>query len=398
MEAGWAGRGVSEVVFCRKGLVMDETRRIRATIVGILCLLVAGPILFAQTRQEIRIPDIPGYRTLKCDFHMHTVFSDGLVWPTVRVEEAWREGLDAISITDHIEYQPHKEDVPKNLNRPYALALPRAKERGILLVQGTEITRDTPPGHFNAVFIDDARALDTNDLLDAMAAATKQGAFLWWNHPGWKPDKKGWFDMHTTMYERKYLRGIEVVNGSEYYAEAHQWALEKNLTMLGNSDIHDASALAKSTSESHRTMTFVFVKDKSLDGLKEALTAGRTAIWFGSRVIGRREYVEALFQAAVRIMDFQYEEGRNKAVRFTLRNDSDLAVELQRVGKLGPATVSVPANSAARVRVGVESLEQPVELTYNAANFVIGPEKWLPVTFVVPAQVTVNIDVQMTGS
>lgn len=47
-------------------------------------------------RNEIRIPDLKGYRTLKCDFHIHTVFSDGTVWPTVRVEEAYREGLDAI--------------------------------------------------------------------------------------------------------------------------------------------------------------------------------------------------------------------------------------------------------------------------------------------------------------
>ena len=54
-----------------------------------------------RVRTPIRLPDLPGYLTLKCDLHIHTVFSDGLVWPTVRVEEAWREGLDAIAITDH---------------------------------------------------------------------------------------------------------------------------------------------------------------------------------------------------------------------------------------------------------------------------------------------------------
>lgn len=40
----------------------------------------------AHFRKEILIPDIAGYLTLKCDFHMHTVFSDGNVWPTVRVD------------------------------------------------------------------------------------------------------------------------------------------------------------------------------------------------------------------------------------------------------------------------------------------------------------------------
>ncbi|HOI80411.1 MAG TPA: PHP domain-containing protein, partial [Petrimonas sp.] len=52
-------------------------------------------------RSNIVIPDVNGFKVLKCDFHMHTVFSDGDVWPTVRVQEAWREGLDAIAITDH---------------------------------------------------------------------------------------------------------------------------------------------------------------------------------------------------------------------------------------------------------------------------------------------------------
>ena len=48
--------------------------------------------------KSVDIPDLDNYQTLKCDFHMHTVFSDGLVWPTVRVDEAYAEGLDAIAI------------------------------------------------------------------------------------------------------------------------------------------------------------------------------------------------------------------------------------------------------------------------------------------------------------
>ena len=67
-----------------------------------LALFVAGISLSAQSqvRNEIHIPDLGGYETLKCDFHTHTVYSDGLVWPTVRVAEAWSEGLDAITFTE----------------------------------------------------------------------------------------------------------------------------------------------------------------------------------------------------------------------------------------------------------------------------------------------------------
>lgn len=143
-------------------------------LVVFTCLLLA-PFATADARLKINIPDVLGYKTLKCDFHMHTVFSDGQVWPTVRVDEAWRHGLDAISITDHIEYQPHKQDIPTNHSRPYEIALRRAQEKNILLIKGTEITRDTPPGHFNAIFLEDISLLDTEEFLDAVKAANNQG-------------------------------------------------------------------------------------------------------------------------------------------------------------------------------------------------------------------------------
>ena len=87
--------------------------------------------------------------TLKCDLHMHTVFSDGNVWPSIRVQEAIKDGLDVISITDHIEYQPHKKDLPHtDRNRSYELALEAAEGTELLVIPGTEITRSMPPGHF----------------------------------------------------------------------------------------------------------------------------------------------------------------------------------------------------------------------------------------------------------
>ena len=67
-------------------------------------------------RNEIVIPGFDGYMTLKCDFHIHTCFSDGTVWPNVRVDEAWQEGLDAIAMTDHLEYRPFKDIVKADHN------------------------------------------------------------------------------------------------------------------------------------------------------------------------------------------------------------------------------------------------------------------------------------------
>lgn len=77
-------------------------------LLNIVDLMTIPVELRAQDREAriIEFPDIPGYMTLKCDFHIQTVFSDGSVWPNLRIHEVVRDGLDAISITDHLEYQP----------------------------------------------------------------------------------------------------------------------------------------------------------------------------------------------------------------------------------------------------------------------------------------------------
>jgi hypothetical protein len=343
------------------------------TIIGLL----AAPLAAQQARGEINFPDILGYKTLKCDLHTHTVFSDGLVWPTVRVDEALREGLDAISITDHIEYQPHKQDIPTNHNRPYQIALPSAQKKNILLIMGTEITRDTPPGHFNAIFLQDINPLDVNDLIDVIKAANQQNAFVFWNHPGWKPDAGEWVALHTTLYKNKLMHGIEVANGDTYYPEAHQWCLQKNLTMMGNSDIHGPAPNSQTTPDKHRTMTLVFAKERTIDAIKEALRAGRTAVWYQNQLIGKKEYLEAIFKAAVQIK--QPTRRHNGKAWFEIANNSAIDIELQKTGRKGPPTLILPANRSITVKVKVKEWQRKADLSYLATNFLIAPGEGLPV-------------------
>jgi len=49
----------------------------------IITILIVVAVCYAGLgqRKTINLPDLPGYVTLKCDFHLHTVFSDGNVWP-----------------------------------------------------------------------------------------------------------------------------------------------------------------------------------------------------------------------------------------------------------------------------------------------------------------------------
>ena len=66
----------------------------------------------SASEREIHFPDVDGYETLTLDLHTHSVFSDGKVWPTIRIDEAERDGLDGIAITEHLEWQPHIMDIP----------------------------------------------------------------------------------------------------------------------------------------------------------------------------------------------------------------------------------------------------------------------------------------------
>ncbi|MGB6033667.1 MAG: hypothetical protein WBH55_12600, partial [Bacteroidota bacterium] len=133
---------------------VTKTRRSRDSVIVWLFVALLMPIGANSqfVRTEMKVPDIPGYRTLKCDFHTHTVFSDGNVWPTIRVDEVWSLGYDAISITDHIEYQPHKKYIPVQHEASYEIAQPTGETRDIIVIRGSEVTRVMPPGHLNAIF------------------------------------------------------------------------------------------------------------------------------------------------------------------------------------------------------------------------------------------------------
>jgi hypothetical protein len=191
------------------------------------------------------------------------------------------------------------------------------------------------------------------------------------------------------------MHGIEVVNGRSYYPEAHEWALEKNLTFMGTSDIHAPSMLEQSSPDQHRSMTLVFARGKTLAAVKEALVAGRTLVWYERQLIGRKEYLDAMFNAATTIGDIEY--GQDDTVRFRLTNHCDVALELERAGKLGPKSVSVPPHASTLIRAKVPASSEPHKFEYAVSNFLVAPAKGLPVSLEVPPQITIQIGVDTEG-
>lgn len=360
---------------------MSSKLRLACSSISILSMLAVTAS--AAPRREIQFPDIPGYKTIICDFHTHTVFSDGLVWPTVRMDEAWREGIDAIAVTDHIEYQPHSEYVSTDHNASYEVAMPAAQSNKIMLIKGTEITRGTPPGHFNAVFINDVDPIDTGEFMDAVQAATEQGGFVFWNHPGWKgPELGQWKKVHQTLYENKWLGGVEVLNGTQYYAPAHEWCLEKGLAMLGNSDVHRPSMHKSTETGDHRALTLVFAKEFTQDAIKEALNAARSAAWDQNRIIGREEHLAPLFNASVQVFPPHY--GYEEHLWVEMKNNSHQTYELKRTGDMGPRIITLEADASIIVRLESGEENGEIILEYTVENVLIAPNKGLPVTLTIP--------------
>jgi len=365
-------------------------RRTVALTLLISCMLT-GASAQSQTRKEVAIPDIPGYHTLKCDFHIHSVFSDGLVWPSVRVDEAWREGLDAIAITEHIELR--NDEVLGDHNRAWEIARARAQRYGLICIHGTEITRSMPPGHFNALFIEDANAADTSDFLAAVEAMVKQGAFILHNHPGWRgqqPDGVSrWYPVHQTLLERGWLHGLEVVNEREYYPAVQRWCAEKTLTVMGNSDIHQPIHMFFDIANGdHRPMTLVFAAERTESALRDALFARRTAVWHQDFLIGEAQWLAPLYANMTKLTPLQSTLKGTGRASLALSNSSDLPLHLKAAGEhaevIGPVEITVPPHRTVRIHLRGKNDVAPgrrtVILPYVVENFRIASDSGLPVT------------------
>lgn len=360
-------------------------RALLPIVLGLLLPLSASP---QAPDRAIDFPDIPGYRTLVVDLHLHTVFSDGSVWPDIRVAEAVRDGLDAIAVTDHIEYQPHRDDIPHpDRNRSHALAADYADGTDLIVIRGAEVTRDMPPGHSNAVFLDDVNPLNVDSAMDAFRAARDQGAFVFWNHPMWEAQVPSGIPtltaLHRELIAEGLLHGIEVVNMHSYSDEALRIALENDLTILGTSDIH---GLVDWTFEvpagGHRPVTLVFAEERTAASLREALFAGRTVVWFDDQLIGREAHLRPLLEASIVAGAASY-GGDTSILDVEVENRSDTDFVLRNIGDhrlhQRAEVFTLPANTTTTLHVKLPARAASVPLDFEVLNAVTAPDTHLAI-------------------
>ena len=280
-------------------------------------------------KRTINIPDAGNYKVLKCDFHTHTIFSDGQVTPEFRVSEGARRGLDVIAITDHLELR--RPYINADHNESYKRAKKSEQQENILVVPGAEITRQKPFGHFNALFVTDANELDVKDPLKAIDNAVKQGAFIMWNHPGWPNDSSTLYEVQRELIRQNKVHGIEIVNEYEFYPVGATYCEEFNLAYLSNTDIHGVYSEMYTTDRLESPVTLVFAAERTLEGVKEALFAGRTIALFGDIMMGSEKNLRSLTEACLK---FKTEPAKGNTLAVEVSNVSDLNFTLRMQNKI----------------------------------------------------------------
>ena len=372
--------------------------------------------------RSIEFPDTENYLTITSDLHTHSVFSDGHVWPNIRVAEAMKDKLDAIAITEHLEYQPHIRYIPnKNRNIAFLEAKKAAEESDLIVIAGSEITREMPPGHLNAVFIKDANtlfnidesllpearrrmseAVNIEDLSDeelevadqyalgnlyspfeALEEAKRQGAFIFWNHPMWGSQANDGIsrltEMHKQMIAKDLIHGIEVVNTNEYSEEALQIALDNNLAIIGTSDVHELIEWDYDSSKNeHRPVTLILSEERNQNSIKEALLDRRTIVFYKNKLIGKEENLVPLLNSILGFKSLGY-RGNTSILRVEISNNSSSDMTLKNLSAYNFSRsddyIFIPKNDTKTIMVKTLEAIKAVELKFEILNAITAPKK-----------------------
>ena len=370
-------------------------------VLALLISLSAAVSIQAQHAHEheggrtITFPDTAEYLSLTCDFHIHTVFSDGSVWPDIRVQEAQRDGLDCIAITEHLEYQPHKADIPHpDRNRAFDIASASAGDSGLIVIRGSEITRSLPYGHANSIFIQDANPLLQDDAEDAYAQAASQGGFTFINHPNWTSQRKDGVARlepeQRVLIEQGQIHGIEVVNDLTYSDEAIEIALRHNLAIIGTSDIHGLVDWQYEIAQGgHRPITIVLARERTEAAIREALFDNRTVAYYLDSIIGREEHVRPLIDASLRLSTSGY-NGDTSVARVVVENRSDAWFTLRNASGFRfhdrANLIDVPPQSEISFLVKTGERLDSIELSFEVLNVITAPDTHPTVSFSLPVE------------
>ena len=365
--------------------------------------------IFSKTRDqrnEIILPKVNGYNIYKADLHLHTIYSDGDVTPSIRVNEAWADGLDIIAITDHMEYRrierdmfqymgnyiredlrsegkaintnvlntsPDERGLLVDFNVGYDRAKAKADELGIMVIRGVEITRGKL-GDYNAIFTTDNNKLYDPNLETTIRNARKQGAFIIHNHPQYRKNTKSTMPEHCEdFYAKGLIDGMELANNRSYYERLFNHCMEGGYTPFATSDAHNLIDLRypDASKDYFRNMTLILAKSCDEKSIHKALKERRTIAYHANMLIGREDLLADLFRASVSV---EVVGETSKVLKVMVTNHSSLPYSIRWEGKREGAVYGMSA-TVINVRKGTK------ELDITATNMFYGKGQSPKVTY-----------------
>jgi hypothetical protein len=222
-------------------------------------------------------PEMANLRPLRCDFHIHTTYSDGKASPAEMVVRGRELGLDALAITDHNYYPASIE----------AIEFVRKSGLGITCFPGEEVTSSTwhmlsigatgPVGYHDIGPDGPIHFKDEQDsytsLQEILEIIHRLGGKAFLAHPYWFADRRN----HQPMQEYERLLAEGGIEGIELLGDVpweenlrslvrySQLESRANLAILGNSDTH----AAEHTFGSYWTL--VFTRSNSQEDIMAAI-------------------------------------------------------------------------------------------------------------------------------
>ena len=348
----------------------------------------------ADRRTEIIIPQVNGLNVYKADLHTHSIYSDADLTPEQRVKEAWYDGLDIFSMTDHVEYRRHEpsmlkflkgytggeakkavnhnvirkaaneEGIKADLNIPTKLAQSAAKAYGgaMLIIPGCEITREPKKiGHYNALFTTDKNTIYDTDPWQALRNAKKQGALITHNHPGWSRKSCDMTEFEVQAYGEGLIDGVEIMNGFWFYPKTMRRCVDNNLYMLGCTDIHAQTAGFRQNGI-FRTMTLIFAKENTLKSIRKALEKRMTLAYSAGNIAGDAKLLQDFFKASVSCKFLA--RGKKGAAVYALTNNTSIGYKL----RIGNKTFELPAFETTTINVGKDKNGKDKDVEFYVAN------------------------------
>ena len=308
-----------------------------------------------------------GYHVLAGDLHLHTVFSDGSAWPTLRLAEAAHDGLKFVSFTEHDIITPKIRDTGTNKNRSYEIGRAFIDSgmlglKGMRLSLGAEITRGI--GHFNCHFLKDANALNPakihystikqtgtqlqvevdwnrtgpveKDLEARFREAKRQGGICQWNHPTFPSSIPG--DAVVTpflerMFKEGLLSGIEVAQSDFIHPAAMDVALKYNLYIAATTDAHLGTTMEQEAAGmDHRVTTLFLTRGDDESAFKDALEKRRTVGLFRDTFFGTKENVGAVINSVLKMSFTKYSPSEmliGNMGEMEIKNSGPIDIELE---------------------------------------------------------------------